>query len=112
MINSAVEVAPREPEVRRLVQSALNEIETFFRVAAAEAGVGIDPGLPDPAALARNACALVIGLRVMARAGLPEETLRDAARPTLSIFDAATARVRERLSSDGRTRPADEEKRP
>jgi len=92
MVNSAVEVAPRDAETRRVVNLAFRDVETFFRDAVREAVGEGNPLIPDPTAFARAVSALVMGLRVMARVGAERETLRDAALPLLSMLDAAIAK--------------------
>lgn len=87
LINTAIEVAPHDPEIAARVEAALREVEEFFRrtleaaVASGEAAADLSP-----ADTARSFSALMFGLRVLARARPDRETMEGAARPLLAML--------------------------
>ncbi|HEV7267975.1 MAG TPA: hypothetical protein VGN83_24185 [Falsiroseomonas sp.] len=87
LINSALEVAPHDPDVGAVVAARLAEVEGFFRrcVRAGQADGSI--GSAHRPAEALPDCA-VMGLRVLARAGPDPALLRGAARQALALLDA------------------------
>lgn len=87
LINSAVEVAPHDPELGAYIAGCLGEIEAFFRRALDQAGAQGDlPPDLSPGDTARALLALLFGLRVMARAKPDRDLLECAARPLLSLL--------------------------
>jgi TetR/AcrR family transcriptional repressor of nem operon len=87
LVNSALEMAPHDAEVRRAVAERLAELEGFFRraVQGGQRDHSIDPS-HDAADVARLLVALVMGLRVLAR-GRPDRTLLEGAvRQTLALL--------------------------
>ncbi|WP_323989878.1 TetR/AcrR family transcriptional regulator [Nguyenibacter sp. L1] len=92
VVNTALEIAPHDPECRQAVTDRLDRIESFFRdrVAAGQADGTIAPPLA-PDILARHLLALVLGIRVMARLR-PEPAVLDAmAAPVIALLDGTAA---------------------
>jgi TetR/AcrR family transcriptional regulator, transcriptional repressor for nem operon len=88
LVNSALEVAPHDPELGAEVAARLGEIEAFFHraVAAAQAD-GCVPPDPDPADLARLLLGVTLGVRVLARSKPQRELLEGVVRPALALLD-------------------------
>lgn len=91
LVNSAVDVAPHDPDLRGYVAACFADLEAFFLEAIRDAVGEGNPLCPSPERTARACLALLFGLRVMARARMGREALDDAARPLLDMLDAATA---------------------
>lgn len=72
IVNSAVELAPHDPEIAAAVTASLGELRAFFRqrIAEAQASGDIAPDL-DAEATTTTLYALFLGLRVMSRASAP-----------------------------------------
>src|SRR6266446_1339405 len=68
LVNSALEIAPHDPEVAAEVAARLGEIEAFFyrAITAAQADGSVPPD-GDPADLARLLLGVTLGVRVLAR---------------------------------------------
>src|SRR6201997_1929696 len=88
LVNTALEVAPHNPELRATVASRLGEIEAFFRrtISARQADGSVPPGR-DPADLARLLLGVTLGLRVLARSNPQRELLEGVVRPALALLD-------------------------
>ena len=88
LVNTALEVAPHDPELGADVAEHLGEIETFFRraITAAQAE-GLVPPDRDPADLARMLLGITLGLRVLARSKPQRELLEGVVRPALALLD-------------------------
>lgn len=93
LVNTALEVAPQDRRVARLVAARIAELEAFFARCAArgmrEGSIGQDR---DPAGLARMLLSVVMGLRVLARARADAATLRGAAAEALAALGDPPAR--------------------
>ena len=77
LVNTALELSPHDPEVQALVQEALGGHEARYRRLLKEAKQRGDlPADFDATLTARGLLGLVLGMRVMARAGLPLATVR------------------------------------
>jgi TetR/AcrR family transcriptional repressor of nem operon len=88
LVNSALEVAPHDPELGAEIAARLGEIEAFFRRAAAAAqNEGSTPPGHDPADLARLLLGVVLGVRVLARANPQRALLEGVVRPALALLD-------------------------
>ncbi len=88
LVNTALEVAPHDPELRATVASRLGEIEAFFRrTISAEQADGSVPSGRDPADLARLLLGVTLGLRVLARSNPQRELLEGVVRPALALLD-------------------------
>lgn len=88
LVNTALEVAPHDPEIGADVADRLGEIEAFFRrtIAAAQAA-GTVPPERDARDLARLLLGVTLGVRVLARSK-PERTLLEGVvRPALALLD-------------------------
>jgi TetR/AcrR family transcriptional regulator, transcriptional repressor for nem operon len=88
LVNTALEVAPHDTELRAEVALHLGEIEAFFRraVTAAQADGSVPPER-DPADLARLLLGVTLGLRVLARSTPQRELLEGVVRPALTLLD-------------------------
>jgi len=78
LANSAVELAPHDPEVAARISDYIRRTEDAFEGALVRArDRGEMPSDSDPRALARFLVNTLHGLRVLARAGADRETLED-----------------------------------
>ena len=87
LANSAVELAPHDPEVAGRISGYVLRTEAAFEgalVLAREAGE--IPGDSDPKALARFLVNTLHGMRVLARAGADRETLEDIVHVALDVL--------------------------
>ncbi len=88
LINSALEIAPHDPEVGAEIAKRLGEIEGFFRrsISAAQSS-GTIPRKLNSSDFARLLLGVLLGIRVLARSK-PERTLLEGvARPALSLLN-------------------------
>jgi TetR/AcrR family transcriptional repressor of nem operon len=71
MINTALELSPHDPAIRDLVQQSFARVEAFYRdrIVAAQAAGTVRSDL-DPGRTAEALLGLLIGLRVLMRAGV------------------------------------------
>ncbi|MBE0452704.1 MAG: TetR/AcrR family transcriptional regulator [Roseovarius sp.] len=74
LVNTALELAPHDAEIRDLVQDAFAGVQAFFRgrIEAAQATGAIPQGI-DAARTAQTLLGLFMGLRVLMRAGIPSD---------------------------------------
>lgn len=88
LVNTALEVAPHDLEIRRLVAAELALIEAFLRRCVEKAGKARgDPPAPAEADdLGRLLLGVLLGIRVLARTRAPRELLEGAARPALALL--------------------------
>lgn len=88
LINSALEIAPHDPELGAEIAAYLGEIEAFFRraIMAAQEN-GSVPADRNSADLARMLLGVTLGVRVLARSNPQRELLEGAVRPALSLLD-------------------------
>jgi len=88
LINSALEVAPHDRELRALIADRLAEIEAFFyrsiKTAQADGAVPRDRVAKD---LARLLLGVLLGIRVLARSKPERALLEGVARPALALLD-------------------------
>ena len=76
MVNSALELAPRDAAVRKLVEKTLQDHREFYRGLLEEAKRrGELPAGFDASGRAAALLAVVLGMRVMARGGVPASTI-------------------------------------
>jgi TetR/AcrR family transcriptional repressor of nem operon len=88
LVNSAIEMAPHDPEFRRVVAEVLTRIEAFFlRLVRAGQHDGSIPANAPAADLARMFLGTFLGIRVLARSRPEPALLRGLARPALSLLD-------------------------
>ena len=92
VVNSAVEVAPHDPDLRQVVTECLAKLEAFFRrcIAAGQQS-GTIPAVQTADDLARHLLAVLLGLRVLARSGPERALLEGLLRPTFSLLGEAAA---------------------
>lgn len=88
LINSALEVAPHDPELGAEIARRLSEIEGFFRraIKAGQAD-GTIPRDRDARDLARLLLGVLLGIRVLARSKPERALLEGVARPALALLD-------------------------
>jgi TetR/AcrR family transcriptional repressor of nem operon len=87
LINSALDVAPHDAEIGRVVSGYLDEIRAFFHrnlVAARKAGQV--PRKIDAGSVATHLLGVIAGIRVLARTGAGRRRLEDVARPALALL--------------------------
>ncbi len=89
IVNSALEVAPHDAGLRAVIASYLGEIEGFFSRCLEQAHRDGDlaPAL-DPTDTARLFLAILLGVRVAARAKPDRALLEGMVRPALALLDA------------------------
>jgi TetR/AcrR family transcriptional regulator, transcriptional repressor for nem operon len=87
LANSAVELAPHDPDVAARISSYIRRTEEAFQGALERArDRGEIRSEADPRALARFLVNTLHGLRVLARAGADRETLEDTVHVTLGAL--------------------------
>lgn len=87
VVNTAVELAARDAEAARLVESSWNFLEAALTSALTRARAqGELPGGADPRGLARLLLVIFQGMRVLGRAPAEEARIRDAARQARALF--------------------------
>jgi len=89
IINSALEVAPHDPEFQQVVAGVLARIEAFFRrcvIAGQQAGAITAAQPADD--LARLLLSVLMGVRVMARTRPERDLLEGMVRPALALLAA------------------------
>lgn len=90
LANSAVELAPHDPEVAARISAYIWRTEGAFQAALERARDGGEiPSGSDPRALSRFLVNTLHGLRVLARAGADRGTLEDTVRVALGALRSA-----------------------
>ncbi|HVJ51792.1 MAG TPA: TetR/AcrR family transcriptional regulator [Aliidongia sp.] len=89
LVNSALEVAPHDPEFQRVVAGVLVQVESFFR-RCAEAGQkdGTITRAQSAEDLGRLMLSLLIGIRVLTRTRPDRALLEGLLRPAFALLDA------------------------
>lgn len=89
VINTALEVAPHDEEIRSSVAGYLAAIEAFLggRVSAAQAVGEVSADL-DACEMGQMLLGLLVAIRVLARAGAGRENLERMMRPAMALLDA------------------------
>jgi TetR/AcrR family transcriptional repressor of nem operon len=88
LVNSALEIAPHDPELGAELAARLGEIEAFFcRAITAAQADGSTPPDREPADLARLLLGVTLGVRVLARSNPQRELLEGTVRPALALLD-------------------------
>jgi TetR/AcrR family transcriptional regulator, transcriptional repressor for nem operon len=91
LVNSALEVAPHDPEFQHVVAGVMKEIEAFFRrnvEAAQRAGtIGSSQSAED---FARLLLSLLLGIQVLVRTRPERALLEGIMRPVFAMFDDET----------------------
>lgn len=104
LINSAIEIAPHDFELGRVVVAHLGELESFLaRSLRAATEQGALSGSVDVEGTARLLLAVIIGIRVMARANPDRDLLEGMAASALALLapDRTRATARGRKSTPG-----------
>ncbi|MFB4301953.1 TetR/AcrR family transcriptional regulator [Actinomadura sp. NTSP31] len=87
VVNTAVELAPRDAEAARLVEASWTFLEASLTSALTRARAQHElPESADPRALARLLLVLFQGMRVLGRAPAEDGRLRDAARQAQALL--------------------------
>ncbi|WP_395110961.1 TetR/AcrR family transcriptional regulator [Actinomadura sp. SCN-SB] len=88
VVNAAVEVMPRDPQIARRVEASWDTVETALTSALTRARAqGEISSEKDPRALARFLLVVMQGLRVLGRAHPDPGRLRDATAQALAVLD-------------------------
>lgn len=91
IVNSALEVAPHDPEFQRIIAQVLRRVEVFFRrcIKAGQANGSISSAhsVED---MARLLLAVLMGIRVLARACPERKLLEGLIRPVFALMDGTT----------------------
>ena len=92
LVNSALEMAPHDPEFQRVVADVLVQVEGFFRrCVAVGQSEGTISGSQSAEDLARLLLSTLLGLRVLARTRPERELLEGVLRPVLALLDSRTS---------------------
>ena len=88
LVNSALEIAPHDVELREIIIGVLDRIEAFFRdrVEAGQADGTIMTSL-SAETLAHHLLGVLMGVRVLARARPEQKLLEDVVAPALALLD-------------------------
>ena len=87
LVNASVEMAPHDPEVNTIVQSALQEIEEgFYRLLIKAQVAGDLSWTQDPHQLAHFLSGVLVSIRVLARAKRDRRVLQDVVKTALAVF--------------------------
>ncbi|WP_433213666.1 TetR/AcrR family transcriptional regulator [Microtetraspora malaysiensis] len=88
VVNAAVEVMSRDPQIARRVEASWDTLETALTSALTRARAqGEISGEKDPRALARFLLVMMQGMRVLGRGHPDPGRLRDAAAQALAVLD-------------------------
>lgn len=100
LVNSALELAPHDPEFQRMIAQVLVRVEAFFqrRVESGQADGTISTAQPS-ADLARMLLAGLLGIRVLARVRPERELFEGIVRPLLAMLDPTIPPAKELLPS-------------
>lgn len=91
LVNTSLEVAPHDPELRKAVAQVMSRIEIFFlsRIEAGQADGSIRCTVPAPR-LAHHLLAVLMGIRVLARVRPERTLLKDAVASALTLLNLST----------------------
>lgn len=88
LVNSALELAPHDPEFERVISKVLAEVEAFFtrcvRAGQSDGTIGRRQGASD---LGRALLGALLGIRVLARTRPERELLEGLVRPILALLE-------------------------
>ena len=91
LVNSALDVAPHDAAIGKVVAAYLDEIRAFFRrnaeAARAARAASHAPRRIAPEVVADHLLGVVLGIRVLARTGAKRGVLEGVARPALELLD-------------------------
>ncbi|WP_248324410.1 MULTISPECIES: TetR/AcrR family transcriptional regulator [unclassified Caballeronia] len=100
VVNSALELAPHDRQIHRVLSAVLKEIEGFFmRCVRAGQDDGTIAATLSADDIAKALLASLMGLRVLARVNPRRDLLEGAARPVLTMLGATKRRARVRRAS-------------
>jgi TetR/AcrR family transcriptional repressor of nem operon len=88
LVNSALDVAPHDKEIGKVVAGYFDEIGAFFRrniEAARKAGKA--PKKIDAEDVSTHLLGVLVGIRVLARTGARRRVLEAVARPALALLE-------------------------
>jgi TetR/AcrR family transcriptional repressor of nem operon len=89
LVNSALEVAPHDPEFQKIIAEVLVRVEAFFhRSVAAGQKAGQIPMTHSAEDLARMLLGAFLGIRVLARTRPEPALLEGLVRPVLAMLDS------------------------
>jgi TetR/AcrR family transcriptional repressor of nem operon len=87
LVNAAVEMAPHDPEVNKIVEAALQETEEgFYRLLIKAQVAGDLSWTLEPHQFAHFLLATLISIRALARAHQDRRVLQDVVKTALSVF--------------------------
>ena len=88
LVNSALDVAPHDAEIGKVVAGYLDELRAFFRrnIEAAQRA-GQAPTSIDAEEVSGHLLGVLAGIRVLARTGAKRKALESVARPALALLD-------------------------
>lgn len=88
LVNSALDVAPHDAEIGKVVAGYLEELRAFFRrnIEAAQRAGQVSKGL-DAEEIAGHLLGVLAGVRVLARTGAKRKGLESVTRPALALLD-------------------------
>ncbi len=88
LVNSALDVAPHDAELGRVITGYLDEIRAFFlRNIEAARTAGETPRGVDAEALSVHLLGVLMGMRVLARTGARRRTLENVVKPALDLLE-------------------------
>lgn len=100
IVNSALEVAPHDAELRAVIASYLGEIEAFFGRCLKQLRASDDLSSSlDPKDTARLFLGVLLGVRVAARAKPERALLEGMIRPALALLDTPAVGHRKAVST-------------
>jgi TetR/AcrR family transcriptional repressor of nem operon len=82
LVNSALDVAPHDAAIGKVVAGYLDELRAFFRRNVEAARLGLDAE-----ETAGHLLGVVLGIRVLARTGASRKALESVARPALALLE-------------------------
>ena len=88
LVNSALDVAPHDAEIGKVVAGHLDEIRAFFRrsLEAAQKAGQVSRRV-DAEEASGHLLGIVLGIRVLARTGARRKLLESVARPALALLE-------------------------
>jgi TetR/AcrR family transcriptional repressor of nem operon len=88
LVNSALDVAPHDARIGKVVAGYLDELRAFFRRnLEAARSAGQVPDDIDPEELSGHLLGVLLGIRVLARTGAKRRLLEGVARPALALLE-------------------------
>ena len=93
LVNSALEIAPHDAELRKIIVAVLSHIETFFLgcIEAGQAEGTITRSMPAQE-IAHHLLGVLMGVRVLARVRPDRALLEGAVAPALALLDGGDVR--------------------